>query len=240
MKPFLSLKTGQVFFELDCLAEDQELAKAIEDCVKAQKNAAAETLRMIFKPHPDPERDVSPAVLEEILQSNKDPSGSRTEQITNAIMFNDSRYPNAVLGEEIAVTRKRVDKMIAEKIKKIFQEGRKLNVQCSAFLLYPPSGYMSWHTNWDNPAWRLYINYAEEPGKSFFRYRNPDTGEIITSVDKKINFRLFRALRDKPLWHAIYSGTYRYSLGYKMTKADGFLRRLKRKLLTSLAHDKRN
>ncbi len=79
---------------------------------------------------------------------------------------------------------------------------------------------MGWHTNSDNPGWRLYINYAEEPGKSFFRYRDPDTREIVTSIDKQLNFRLFRASMEKPLWHAIYSDTNRFSLGYRIAMSE--------------------
>jgi hypothetical protein len=73
---------------------------------------------------------------------------------------------------------------------------------------------MAWHTNSGAPGWRLYVTYAEEPGKSFFRYRYPDTHEIITSVDDEWNVRLFTIRADKPFWHAIYSETNRFSLGY--------------------------
>ena len=73
---------------------------------------------------------------------------------------------------------------------------------------------MAWHTNSGVPGWRLYISYAQEPGKSFFRYRDPDTDEIVTSVDDEWTVRLFAIRADKPLWHAIYSETHRFSLGY--------------------------
>jgi hypothetical protein len=60
---------------------------------------------------------------------------------------------------------------------------------------------------------KLYVSCAEEPSKSFFRYRDPDTHEIITSPDKEWNVRLFALRADKLLWHAIYSETNRFSLG---------------------------
>jgi hypothetical protein len=89
---------------------------------------------------------------------------------------------------------------------------------------------MGWHTNWQNPGWRLYINYAEEPGKSFFRYRDPETGKIVTAIDREFNFRLFRVSEEVPFWHAVCSDTYRYSLGYKVVKAPKFFQRFRRKI----------
>ena len=64
----------------------------------------------------------------------------------------------------------------------------------------------------------MYVNYAEEPGRSFFRYRDPDTGKIETSIDREWNFRLFQITPEKPLWHAVYSDTNRFSLGYMVTE----------------------
>ena len=75
---------------------------------------------------------------------------------------------------------------------------------------------MGWHTNSKFPGWRLYITYAEKPGKSFFRYRGPDTGEIVTSMDEEWDFRFFRVARDVLLWHTVHSDTNRFSLGYTL------------------------
>ena len=75
---------------------------------------------------------------------------------------------------------------------------------------------MGWHTNSRVPGWRMYLNYAQVPGKSFFRYRDPDTHEVITAWDKQWNFRLFRIDAANPMWHAVYSQTNRFSLGYKL------------------------
>ena len=77
---------------------------------------------------------------------------------------------------------------------------------------------MGWHTNSKSPGWRLYISYAEETGKSFFRYRDPDTGQVVTSMDAQWNFRLFRIDSTKPFWHAVYSETNRYSFGYRIVR----------------------
>lgn len=61
---------------------------------------------------------------------------------------------------------------------------------------------------------------GREPGKSFFRYRDPDTHEIITSKDNEWNVRIFEIRSDKLLWHAVYSDTNRFSLGYMIYPRD--------------------
>ena len=227
----ISLKTKKIFHELDFLAEDPELTKSVRDCVEAQKTACSNKLSQIFKPCPEAVREVSPEALEQILASGKAVNGIRTErEISNVLVFNDPRYEFAVLSDEISETRKKLDQLVREKVRELFTEGERFDVQSSGFFLYPPQGFMGWHTNWKNPGWRLYINYTEEPGKSFFRYRDTDTRQVITSVDKRLNFRLFRASKKNPFWHTIYSETYRYSLGYKIIEPPGLLSRLRRAL----------
>lgn len=86
----------------------------------------------------------------------------------------------------------------------------------SGRIWYPENGFMGWHTNSNNRGHRLYCTYAKENEKSFFRYRDPDTENIVTSYDKKgWNFRVFK-ICEKPLWHSVYSATDRISLGYAL------------------------
>lgn len=49
---------------------------------------------------------------------------------------------------------------------------------------YPNNGFMGWHNNSIYPGFRFYCTHAQEANKSFFRYRNPYTKEIITSWDR--------------------------------------------------------
>ncbi len=226
----ISLNDKKIFHELDSLNGDRELARAVRGCAQVQRKAAGQTLKTTFKPESGASEKVSDEALGEILKKGGDINGIRTEkEISNVVVFNDKRYENAALDQEVSAARKKVDHLIGQKMKALFVEGNKLEIRSSGFFLYPPQGYMGWHTNWQNPGWRLYVNYAEEPGKSFFRYRDPDSGEIVTSVDRELNFRLFRAIAQKPFWHAVYSETYRYSLGYKVSKAPGFFSRLKKR-----------
>jgi hypothetical protein len=80
---------------------------------------------------------------------------------------------------------------------------------------YPVNGFMSWHTNSDIPSRRLYVTYADEDKKSFFRYED-ENGQIITDYDNKgITIREFDN-RDRLFWHCVYSECNRYSFGFRI------------------------
>jgi hypothetical protein len=86
----------------------------------------------------------------------------------------------------------------------------------SGRIWYPRNGFMGWHTNSNNQGYRLYCTYARESDKSFFRYCDPITNEIVTSWDRQgWNFRIFR-IDEKLLWHCVYSETDRFSIGYSL------------------------
>jgi hypothetical protein len=75
---------------------------------------------------------------------------------------------------------------------------------------------MGWHTNSNNKGYRIYCTFAKESEKSFFRFRDPETEEIVTSWDKKgWNFRMFK-IGEKPIWHSVFSETDRISIGYSL------------------------
>jgi hypothetical protein len=58
----------------------------------------------------------------------------------------------------------------------------------------------------------------EEPGRSFFRYRDPETDRVVTARDDRWNVRVFRVGGEKPFWHAVYSNTHRFSFGYMLVR----------------------
>ena len=79
---------------------------------------------------------------------------------------------------------------------------------------YPEGGgYLGWHL--DDDGGRMYSTWAD--GKSFFRFRNPVTKEIITSYDKpdQWTFRIFTFDEKNPLWHCVYAEDNRISVGFK-------------------------
>ena len=121
-----------------------------------------------FKPYPEAAYEVSPQALEFFLQSGDDRSDIRTHShISNCIVFHAKNFENSVLSDHIIAMRKRIDQIVSDRVKDLFRIGKRLSVDVSGHFLYPPGGYMGWHTNSRVPGWRMYVNYVEEPGKSF-------------------------------------------------------------------------
>jgi len=87
----------------------------------------------------------------------------------------------------------------------------------SGYYLYENQDSMAWHTNSDADGLRLYITYADQNNKSFFRYLNKHD-KIITSYDfKGWQYRLFTVPEKKPhFWHCVYSECNRYSIGFRI------------------------
>ena len=78
-------------------------------------------------------------------------------------------------------------------------------------------GYMGWHTNHDFPGDRWYFVYNTEPDRSFFRYIDPDTGQMETAWEPAgwcLN-HFVAGNYQSPLWHCIYTSGYRFSFGIR-------------------------
>ena len=106
-------------------------------------------------------------------------------------------------------------KLLLKEVQRLVKSNHVIPSGC---FLYPPTGYMGWHTNCLEPVKRLYITYASEDKKSFFRYRDPETKQIITDYDDKgITLREFN-VTDKPpyFWHCVGSECNRLSFGYQI------------------------
>ncbi len=214
----IDFDSNQMFCELDHLAKDKKLIRIVNTCIEAHRAQESEMLKDRFKPDAQALEKVSLKALEEILGSGKNIHGIlQNPEISNCIVVNGSAVRDSFFSKELEQLRGKVDEIVSDRLKKLFCESRRILISNSGHFLYPPGGFMSWHTNSQAPGWRFYINYCEEPGKSFFRYRNPETGEMVTSYDKEWNFRLFKIDPVKPFWHAVYSETNRYSFGFRMT-----------------------
>ncbi len=101
-------------------------------------------------------------------------------------------------------------------------------VRFSGSLWYPPGGYRAWHTNQTQPGWRMYLidfdgPEAEVAGKSFFRYMDPRTGELVTLRERPRLMRFFKIEqeRDKLLWHCILNDSpySRWSFGFMVSES---------------------
>jgi hypothetical protein len=205
----------RIFFELTEWSKDERLRQLAVACAAAQKKAAEFFRRDRYRAHPGALEEVSEKKLFGILESQKDVHGiSQVPEISNTIVFNAGNISDCVQSQEVLTARREIDSLVSSKLATLFGMRTGLSVIPSGHFWYPPGGYMGWHTNSKAPGWRLYVSYSAEDGKSFFRYREPDTGCIVTSKDSGLNCRLFRVSGDRLLWHAVYSETDRFSLGY--------------------------
>ena len=210
----IDFHSTDTIYELDFWRDDEKLIRCVKALIDAQKAACLETLPLHrrYRPEPKAAFQVSPEALEARLASG--------EQIDAAATHGGISMEGPMVRRGLARLREKVDRMIAARIQALFQNGSELAVWPSGNFWYPPDGFMGWHTHLNLPGWRLYINYSEEGSHSFFRYRDPETGEVVTAWDKGWNFRLFRVSQEKPIWHALYSGTNRFSLSYLIRTQD--------------------
>lgn len=208
------LDSPQYFHTRSEWFQDESLKERIARCIAAQRKAAT-IARKRFQSNIHAEEKVSHETLEQILASGKDIHGiSSSSDISNVISFNAEHLSGAVNDDRVANLRKQVDEILIERLKDTFEYKGVLSFVCSGHFWYPPGGYMGWHTNSGAPGWRVYLTHASESNKSFFRYRDPENGNIVTSSDENWDVRLFRVEPGNPIWHSVYSQTDRFSLGY--------------------------
>ncbi len=221
----IDFRRGAGLYELDFLREDEALLGDVRACCALQKRAAQERLAA-FRPNAKAKELVAPAALETLLRGGTDRSDITTDtDLSDCIVFHAGGLGGSLLDEEVFQLRRRVDARIAQHVAGVFRRRRGVETRVSGHFLYPPGSFMGWHTNSEVPGWRLYANHAEEPGRSFLRYRDPQTGAVVTSWDQEWSFRLFRIDARRAFWHAVYSDTFRYSLGYRIQQDPSLPRR---------------
>ena len=217
----VNFHSDKIFYEWAPTEQDQELIRLAQGCLERQKAFQQQIRQSAFTPHPNAAYEVSEEALRKILDAGKTIHGiGRERHISNVIVFNIPGVEGSVSNREILETRGKLDKAMFRSVTHLFRTRKELSVINSGYFWYPPGGYMGWHTNLGLPGWRLYITHAQEPGKSFFRYRDPDTSEIVTAWDREWNFRLFKIDPKRPFWHVVYSETNRYSFGYNIVPAE--------------------
>lgn len=162
--------------------------------------------------------------LTQIFESNLESikKASTTSPTPNWQYYTSETYLMSIIDDEVPknrnsnLSRCKVEtpaKLIKEIVQNIYPDNY---IWCSGSFYYPPTGYMSWHTNHDDPAERLYITYASEENKSFFRYYKD--GKVITDYDKKgITVRKFQCPGTRPyFWHCVGSECDRISIGFTL------------------------
>ena len=147
--------------------------------------------------------------LREIQKEHKDVRNARS------IPDNDNRY-----------TYKKKKIHLYKLIKKIneIEKSDEGYYVPSGFYYYPPGGACGWHTNSNSIGKRIYLTYAKEENKSFFRYYDNNKEDIVTKYDKKgWTINKFNIDNEKNLfWHCVGSDTNRISIGFKLEK-DGLI-----------------
>jgi len=233
--------SDKLVYDLDVSMLDEETRSAIQACVQSQKDVVGDDISS-FPASDAAMTETSEARLLQILETGEDIHGIASDRsISNVISFGSQKVTDTVFDDRIKADRCRVDKLMGRLLKSVFLSKGPLKISSSGHFWYPPGSYMGWHTNSRVPGWRVYINYAEEPGKSFFRYRDPSTKEIVTLNDNVWNIRIFRITGEQPIWHAVYSDTNRFSFGYMVhqqppaNRLSGLFRKLLKRLSRQLA-----
>ena len=115
----------------------------------------------------------------------------------------------------------RIKSTVVDELTKILKDVYpNMRVRLSGSFLYPDTGYMGWHTNHLDPCKRIYIVYAEEAQRSFFRYE--EDGKIITDFDDLgLTIREFDIPSTQPyFWHCVGSTCNRFSFGFRIEGAN--------------------
>jgi hypothetical protein len=223
MDGILSLDRDVPYRELRDPPLPDDLRTLALACFAAQRSAAAE--RDASASESRGERDpgalraaadaVSSEALERLLADGESIGGVVTRrEIATAIPFNARFTRDVVWSAEVAARRARLDGVLARWLSGRVAGSFRPLLSAAGQWWYPPGTYFGWHTNHGYPGWRLYLSHAEEENRSFFRYRDPRSGEVVTSLDGRWHLRLFEVSSDRPLWHSIHSDTHRFSIGW--------------------------
>jgi hypothetical protein len=112
------------------------------------------------------------------------------------------------------------------------------DIRFSGSMWYPPYAYRLWHTNQTQPGWRMYlIDFDEEipagDTRTFMRYMNPYTKELVTLADRPKLIRFFQIREDPVLWHCIVNRAERDRWSFGFAVPDDWMQRLSEATPTS-------
>jgi hypothetical protein len=230
----IDIKDKTPFYHLtEC--PDSNVKELAERCVAAQREAVSSEL-LPSRSLDAAKAAVAPEALEQILSSGHDIHGiADNEKLSDVIAFNATHLGSSVRDNRVADLRRQLDRAVNRMLRHLLGYSWNLDARRSGHFWYPPGSHMAWHTNNKAPGWRVYLTHTTEPGRSFFRYRDPMTGEIVTTVDNRWDLRLFRVDPAQSLWHAVYSETDRFSFGYAII-VKPIIRTVLGKTRSALAH----
>lgn len=209
----IDIKNKTPFYHLpEC--PDRDVKELAERCIAAQRGAVSPQYTPI-RSLDEAKAAVAPEALQRILLSGDDIHGiAENEELSDVIAFNATHLGSSVHDNRVADLRGQLDREVTRMLRRLLAYGWNLDARRSGHFWYLPGSHMAWHTNNKAPGWRVYLTHATEAGRSFFRYRDPTTGEIVTTLDNRWDLRIFRVDPAQSLWHAVYSETDRFSFGY--------------------------
>jgi hypothetical protein len=212
----LTLEATPPFLELPWLAQEAEVRAAVRRCIGLMRRAAEGRLDG-RQATADGEHHALPEALEPLLTSGRDVHGiAEDRHISDVIVFNAPKIADALHDAELEKARRALTLLLRRRMPEIVASAEQLRLSDSGLLLYPPGSHMGWHTNAKRPGLRLMLTWIEpegdEPVNSYFRYRDPQTGEIVTARDSGLNARLLNIRTVPPVWHAIYTNAWRFTL----------------------------
>jgi len=214
----LELDSAVPYRELRDPPLDARLRALVLECFAAQRRVATAAGALSAGAPHDLARAAaatSPERLDGILASGQRVAGIASErEIATAIPFNVRNVQGIVRSRTVAAERRRLDRELGRWLETLFPPGERPVLFPAGHWWYPPGSHLGWHTNERFPGWRLYLSHAEEPGASYFRYRDPRGGAIVTSPDGSFDLRLFEVSPERRLWHAVASATHRFSIGW--------------------------
>ena len=86
----------------------------------------------------------------------------------------------------------------------------------TTFTVYPPGGYIGWHSNYDAPGYNFLFTWSKD-GDGFFRFIDPLTKETVTLEDSSgWNARMgYFGSGDQELWHCAYTNCRRLTICFR-------------------------
>ncbi|MBO3699049.1 hypothetical protein [Roseivirga sp. E12] len=107
-----------------------------------------------------------------------------------------------------------------DKLKSLLNEYFDHNCLQAGDFLYPPDGFRLWHTNkFDLESWFIFFVDVDKPKCSFFKFIDPETGELVTHWDEPGTVNIFKINSNNSdlLWHCIGTNDcYRWSQGFSI------------------------
>ena len=112
----------QSFYELNCFLEDADLLEAAQACIDFHKTHEDDVVRSNFNLDPTALDKVSENALNELIKLGRDIHGVTTErEISNCIPFNIKVLPDSILNDELGAVRVRLDRIVRDRLKTLFQ-----------------------------------------------------------------------------------------------------------------------